>query len=348
MRTDEDLRSAFTALADRAPTPQETAVTIPGDDRPAPRRSRGPVLLAAAAACAVMVAVPTVIAALRTPDDAPPPATGTAEARAVRLPHTVTLPAPWTTTGRQLDADSASVVVRSDPETSCVVQVYRRARFDTGRIGADRDPVTVNGKDGYYATIRFTDPKKAGPQGAPGVVWEYAPDSWALAHCTGSEGMTVADVRGVEQQAADATSFTAQPFPVPFTLENVPAGLETTQVQVSRQDLGTSVALTGTAVAARIMFGKTGLEDERIPDQIDVTPVTVNGHQAWFFDEGLGGAEALHVQFSGYYVELQLNRTGSAARAALHRMASGLRRAADPLDEATWPDAETALPPRAG
>jgi hypothetical protein len=349
MRTDEDLKAAFSTLADRAPTPHDADITIPADERPVRRRTRGPVLLAAAAAGVIVIAVPTVIAAIDSTNNAttPPPVASSADAAKLRLPFTVEIPG-WTTTGRSLTADAASLSVTTAPELRCTVSVYRPGRFDTGRIAADRDPVTVNGKDGYYATLRYDTPKPKGPQGAPAVIWEYAPDSWAFALCVGSTGKPPADDRSLGQRAAEATSFTPQALPVPYELGYVPAGFKTSELQVSSTDLGTYVKVAGGSGMVRIMAGKTGAEGEDVPDEVDVTPVVINGRQAWFFDEPQSGTESLHLQFPGYYVELQLNRSGQAARAELHKMATRLRPADDLLDVSTWPSAETALPPRAG
>jgi hypothetical protein len=376
MRTEDDIRDAFATSLERHALDREAVVARFRDgDSGRSKKSRSVLLVAVAAAtAAAAVVVPVTLSG--GDGEEPPVAAATGMWR--ELPFTLELPQGWQETGRTATADLVQngVSTPSQRDPDCFVTAFRPGRFDTGRIGADREPVTINGKPGFYAVVSpdpatITLGKVA--SGYPAVVWQYATDAWVLSQCPGS----LPDrERTLVQQLAEAATFAAKPFPVPVKLGYLSPGFETANALAPEGELliaqmssrGSVIEFTKDGLrcdsttepprgdrtrsmcAVRIVAAfmpKTGKAP--VKETTPVTPVSINGQQGWIYRDGLTDYLVVDLpqkpaKGAGYYLQVELPAAMPNVRDELRKIADQVQVAPDIPDQSTWFDAGTALP----
>lgn len=355
MFDENDLRTACTTLAEQAPTIDESAHLIPSPDDA--RRSRRPVVLGAAAvATAAAVAVPTSLGVLRSDPPATPDPPATAgpvdDGFTIYRAFDLTAPAGWRNEERDFSETTQWATLMAPNGALCHVRVHEPGRFDARRIPAGSQPLTVNGKPGYFAEIRnpndssvpkgeamVPDPRKLWT-----VVWRYDENAWALSIC---EGATPADRRQKEELMANATTFGREVERVPMRLGYVPAGFEPDGAGVRdpringgfQYDYDLDFRLTGTSRPQRQVY-LAYIAGERLDHRAAKgTPLTINGRQATY--DGMH----LIIQGNGFQALIMAPyRLPGDQRSEMIRIAESLQFAPRPMDTGTWFDGAHALP----
>jgi hypothetical protein len=330
MYTEEDLRATFGALEDEAPDAVRVLAGVDRARRHRTTRRRAVGMLAAAAFVAV-AAVGSIVVA--TPE-APP--TAAANRGGLSFPFAVDDVPGFVVAYRFVDFSGRSTAWVAPPGeiantdlNTYNVEVFRKGRYDPT---ADRagEPVRVNGNPGFYRTDMRC--MCSSDTGIPGVVWEYAPNSWAMVQYqrpAATPGATPpADVREVALRIAGAVRFDrTTPMLVPFQVGYLPAGLRPAPAPgdmntVVPGSLGTVVNLVGDSRALFLisseLLGSSGAVMHLGPGTTTVTA-----------DLGSFG-----VQVSG---------TGFS-KAELNKILHSITPATDLYDPATWFEADKVIP----
>jgi hypothetical protein len=336
MRTVADVREAFAAFADCAPTEVQVILAEP-NTRP---RSWRPV----AAVCVAVAAVVAVVAALAV---ALAPSRHAASAGSPAVPMPLRLGFSVDAPGYRIDLISVTAnyqdAVVSGPtrDKGGTMRMYSPGVFKPGNVTGGTS-VDVNGHHGYFAQLRNPEPGLL--PGSKVVAWPYAADSWALVlvpepAADGSDALAIA--RGVRFGGST-------PLTVPFRLGYLPAGLVTRSVTESRSPVNEGSIAFGTegpSATLTVTVNRQGIED-MIPhcSSHDAAPVTVRGYRGCFRDaDGVGGGDRLQLQVPGGWLTLQVDRSRVFSHAVLRRIAASATLAT--LDQpTTWFDADTALP----
>jgi hypothetical protein len=190
MRTEQDLRAAFTVLEDNAPL--EIADLV---DESAPRhRLRTNLTLAAAAATVVAVAVgvPALVSRhnsagsgqVSTPPASPPPAAHPEAPVSVRYSFTVGSMPGYTFTPYSVHRNfqRTDITIGSGGNGQSAqgqVYVFAPGAFDPASAKRGK-AVPVNGHPGYFASLALAEPVPNDNTKLPAVVWQYAPNAWAM------------------------------------------------------------------------------------------------------------------------------------------------------------------------
>lgn len=348
MYTENDLRATLGALEDEAPSPDGV---LAGLDRTRRRRvtRRRTAGVVAAAAVAVLVAVGSIVAT----NPAAPPETGDTATNPhherLRFPFAVDEIPGYEVAYRFVNFSGHSTAWvgttanMTDPnkrDDMYTLEVFEKGVYDPAADSAG-EPVQVNGKRGFYTTAMRCQCSSS--VGIPGVVWEYAPDSWALVQyqkpATMPGSVPPADVREVALRIAAAVRFDRHaPVLVPFQLGYLPAGLEpalepamvNTIVGGSR---GVMISLTGRGRTLDIKGGE--IFGEAMSPELPVGEPVVG--------DDMHGRPVVTIVLGR--VGLQLSGTGISVD-ELKRIARSASSAADIDDPATWSDAAEALPLR--
>ncbi len=260
MRTEDDLRAAFTALAAAAPSSTDLLPRLSHAEPPPRRRRTVPVLTTAAAVLAIGIAVP--IAVTRTD---PRPSTmqpgrqpGCSVAAADRVFFRVD-PVPGANLEHSHGVSCLSrgaYLLDAGGGLMGTLQVWRPGAFDPTEVRRGR-PVTIAGHRGYIGT--FTVPTGLRPQAGPGtptsspepapdrstaalaplhgLAWEYAPDAWATINEAARVGRQDRFLPLALKVAAAVHAGDPVPLLVPLRLSYLPAGLVSTNIGASRPDL---------------------------------------------------------------------------------------------------------------
>lgn len=343
MRTEQHLRDAVRAIADRAPGADEVKLTIPSDETRRPRRRLQ--LAVAVAATGAAVAVPVLVL---TGDQSPEPAAGQAILRS-----TVEVRAEgWRESSRTMFAAHQWVGLTKGRDDYCAVIAFEPGAFDPGRIPAGSATLTVRGNPGYFAEIvgplspNPLDVLGAAPSPSTGpnaprtqvVVWKYADNAWATSHCT--RGPSLQPSRQDAESVANGTVFRAQPVRVPVKLGYLPDGLDlvTGELQQPQGRTGDLLRLdfldhSHPAESNLTVEYTTGFK----PDPDGAERLTLNGRPAFLLGPNLViGDERSAVSITAHGAE--------DPRAELIRVAEHLELARDPQDRSTWFDGADALP----
>ncbi len=356
MRTDNDLKAAFTTLADRAPTPQETDLTIPVDEqRPVRRRTQLRVLVPVVAATVLAaVAVPVTIGR----DTAEPPVRANP---LWRYSFELDLPTKQYVTSRLITRHSQLAMTQSlTSNTICDVSVFAQGVFDDSGIPPNATPVTVRGKPGVFATFGYQRRSSPNPpvEPAPRIAWQYDTDSWAVAECMMGRASR-AQIRAAEQQMANAVVFTTGQFRTPFRIGHVPTGFIAESASYNPSHEGQQPAdepgvnTDGGVHLARAGDPNGGGKGRSIPISLRRGPwsamptgsrqLTISGLPAWVRTER--DTTTVVIRGTGYEVALMAaNPLVGTDEQELLRIAEGLELAPDPLDESTWFDGTVAIP----
>jgi hypothetical protein len=371
MRTEDDLRQA---LLDLEPANPHIPDLLDRVEAAAARRRRR---RATTAALATVVAVGGVGAvtplALRHADRASDPTATASTPRPSGTTPAPTVPPPTTPNGwlrfvASSDPVSGYVVSwyavvpggqtavvdeRADsPKDLGDIRVYAAGRYDPAAASAGV-PLQVRGHQGYFATLIDPDTTdKAGGNGhaKPAVVWEYAPDSWAVVQ----GDWTPAAARTEELRIANAVRFDRpQRFAVPYRAGFVPAGLVVGGGDITPQPggwystvlfttAGTELATTVTASINPPLSIDVHRKNEGDAAGLAPTPRAgqVHGHPA-YAENGW-----LIVDYGSYVVSVQAGygyeRTYPLP--VLRKVAEDLTFAPDVNNPTTWYDGATAFP----
>lgn len=342
MRTEQQLRDAFTALADR---PQGSAAVFEQIlARTAPstvRRRRVVLVLAAVIVLLVGIGVPAVLVNRSVvPADTRAPGNW-------NLIHRVDLPPGWGLNTSTVTPDTEFAQLGNpagveQPAQSCSLTVngpgYAVPRFDGS------DPVDVLGRPGFYVVPSFD------AQG--GIYWRYTESTWANMSCA-AQGT---DDRELSVIMARRVVFTPVPLTLPFTLSAAPDGY---QVRLVSEDIGA----TGDR-SVGVQLNATDPSDDRPPIQITVSPGTteippflagwgsdtVNGLPAVLSARdgrlclNTQGHSVCVVAEGGEPADLTVSLWPAGRRALLVEVADHLKLATDLTDDETGWNANRALP----
>jgi hypothetical protein len=259
MRTEDDLRAAFTALAAAAPSSTDLLPRLSRAEPPRRRRT-APVLTTAAAVLAIGIAVPIAVTRIDTRPSTTQPARqpGCSVAAADRVFVRID-PVP----GADLEhsrgvscLSQAALFHDAAGHLMGSLQLWRPGVFDPTEVRRGR-PVTIAGHRGYLGT--FTVPTglraQAGPgtptpspEPAPdrstaalaplhGLAWEYAPNAWATIGEMASDVTQGKFLPLALKVAAAVHVDDPVPLLVPLRLSYLPAGLIPTDIRAGRPDL---------------------------------------------------------------------------------------------------------------
>ncbi len=351
MRTEEQLRDAFAALADRPQSPEPVFHQIMNRVSPTTvRRRRAVLVLAAVAVLLLALAVPTVLVN-RTVVPADTRAPGN-----WGMVHRVNLPPGWEESSRQVSGDSESASygtpVGTTHTSGCTVSVTGPARpmppSSPGSV-----PVDVNGRPGTYLA-------GAGFDVVPGVSWRYRDDSWANVDCAAQGGAEEWTSERARQQTLDFARrvvFEPSPLRLPFRLRDLPTGYrvqvvadgyddahEVRTAGVMLTDVSGSVDRPGVSISvspgtAEVPPGLAGWET----DTVDGLPAVLSARDGTLTLNTQG--HQVRIEASGGEPEdLTRSLWPRGRRALLVEIAESLRLAASLGDADTWFDATATLP----
>jgi len=314
MYTEEDLRATLGALEQEAPDEGRflAGLARARQRRTVRRRTAG--VIAAAMATAVLVAGAIVVPQLVGQTD-----------QVAANPHFERWRFPFAVEdipGYQVIYQStSSAQVSGDTPGMYHLEILPKGRYDPTADQAG-EPVDVRGKHGFYRV------DMDGKGSMPGVVWEYAPDSWAEVMFVGG---TSPDPREAVLRIAGAVRFDrTAPLRVPFRVGYVPAGLQA----VAPLD----ISFTGRIGAQVDMAGNAGSLSISAGQIVKVTTSQLG--QPVSTADPVTGRTVVEISFG----QLTMRLTGiGISTAELKKIARSIT-PADPDDRTTWFDADKAIP----
>jgi hypothetical protein len=339
VRTEQQVREAFAFIADRAPSPTSALSRLTLAPAPGSSRRRRTVVLLLATAVAVLalaVALPSILTnRTGVPADQRVPGNW-------NMIHRVDPPDGWTVTGIEVWPDheitslGSGRVTRSWP---CHTTVYGVGALK--RLPTERQPVTVQGRPGFYA------PKTSDDGEVPaGVYWQYRPNGWAIAACEPAS-------KSAARSIAERVVFTPVPMRLPFRLTSLPAGLEVGVLSTGSDSAGQHIGIDISGARAPdklppyVDFGP----GRDTPDTTGVEEIVINGRTARLRSE----SQTLCFALADRSLCVGVGRDDRAnpdqrlwepgARELVIDLAGRLEIAADPADSTTWFDASDALNP---
>lgn len=385
MQTTTDLREALAELADHAPHECDVPLTTHPPIGPARRHRRVRAVVPAAVAAVAVAAVVSVSAVAahhvkRGHDSQPaatrprptPPATTSATIEPTSPRSTFAVGAVpgydvWrTTVDRRYQAIELGSTGVSATVTIFEAGVYSPSLAERGQ------PVTVNGHRGYYANIgqsplTFPPEPDNQPLTSKSVVWEYAPDAWAVSQLEASNsGLAGHDVRADELRIAEAVHATPpQPLRLPFRLGYRPS---TAVLKAAGSVLPANGNWAGTLgfddstspVAGRVVgetkctvwVGPIDPRDQSPTSTKGLTPIVIDGHHGYLV--AATGEPGKIDRLELFYDNAELIIRGDNAslgstaliysKAELVNLAKHVTLASDLSNPSTWFDATTALP----
>jgi hypothetical protein len=339
MRTEQQIRDAFTSIADQAPSPAAalTRLTLEPPPRLVRRRRTVVLLATAAVVIALAVALPSFLI------------NRTGEPAGERVPgnwnmiHRVDPPDGWTVVGMDIWPDhEVTLLGRPGNPSGCYAVIYGVGALK--RLPTERQPITVQGRSGFYAPKGSDDGEVRA-----GIYWQYRTDGWAVVSC--GEEPSKSDAVLI----AERVVFASVPMRVPFRLKSSPDG---TQVGVfstgwdgfARQFIGVSMSRTGQPdkLPAYIDFGPA--KDAPQPGLAGVEQITINGRLATLRADKQTLCFALAERSLCIGVGREdrndkpdLSRWEPGTRELVIDLAKRLEIASNPADAATWFDANDAL-----
>jgi hypothetical protein len=194
MPTEQDLRTVLTALADRAPTRCELPAA---PSTPTRSHHHVPRMLLPGLAAAAVIAITVTASLLATGTTSAPSTRGASPAVPTSTPA---FAAPTVLPTTRYIFDLAAIEgyavtdggtspteqwlnltgSTADAASSAVVAIYPAGGFRPPRP-ADAVAVTINGAQGFYATIE-AQPEGNGITWDGALAWPYAPGAWAVAY----------------------------------------------------------------------------------------------------------------------------------------------------------------------
>lgn len=366
MHTEEDLRAAVSAIADRAPSPDDVRIVIPpagGERIRPPRRPRVLVAVVAATAAAAV----TIPAASTLLDNETPAGSPNAGGLVLHSTFRLQTPAGWQQEGRTIGLDDQRIPLSGPDDLRCIVRVLEPGAFDASRIPSGSDPLTVSGRPGYFARIKNPfdlEPPAQMVSPSPGVVvssnggtnpwerfewtvvWQYADDAWAMSSCYDG---TNTKLREQDLRMANAAVVEPAPVQVPVTFAHLPDGQQPRTAGVRDPHLSGNFMYdfdlsVGDSRSAGQFIGYIAGESVGAPPE-GSTRLTVNGLPAWI-DPGSHQLVITGTGFEAIVMSTAFDDTRPEAerRAELLATAQGMRFAPDSMDTSTWFDGSEALP----
>ena len=235
-------------------------------------------------------------------------------------------PAGWTPMIEDIGSQYQEAVLVGPGDVVCTLQVFEAGAFDTARIGADAAPVSVKGAEATFATVEATG------KPFPTVVWQYAPGAYALSIC--NQGSV--DVQGDALAAASALTARQRPFTFPFAVGYLPADAAVLMAYTSMRGPGAVLHISTLATGIDLTRGEVDPRD--LDGARTMTVDTVDGPRPAAYRDG-----TLYVLYAGFYVSIG-DQPRTPDLDELIRIAENLTIAPDPMDPATWFDAQDALP----
>ncbi|MEN3360211.1 MAG: hypothetical protein V7637_4193 [Mycobacteriales bacterium] len=376
MRTEDDLRAAFAALADTAPSPADMLPPLSRAERGKPRRRRtAPVLATAAAVAAIGVAVPLAVVRTHPQPSASPPARqpGCSMAAADFVFFRVD-PVPGADLGGSRGVSCLSrgaYLYNATGGLLGALQVWRPGVFDPTEVRRGR-PAAIAGHRGYIGT--YTVPAGQPPLGRPvpwtgAVAWEYAPDAWATISAELAHPLSLPLALKV---AAAVHAEDPAPLRVPLRLSYLPAGLAPTNIGASPPDMNTTFGAAADFGFTRNANGGCG-DPQRCGPPLEVVAqytgetslrgapgrqIRIGGHggrlvpvvtpdRAGRDHPAPGIPPQVWVQVGHWRITVSVNVNATDLGLTtddLIRIAAGATPAASQTDRSTWFDARAALP----
>lgn len=345
MYTEDDLRATLETLEREAPEP---ATVLSGLSRVRARRvaRRRMTVVAAAAVVAAAVAGGSIIV---TNHD-PAPRTGQDTAREhpewFRFPFSVDeVPGHTVTYGYAHAGRGASTaVVTAGEYRGGLTDQYEITAFPKDGYDATEDqagqPVTVNGDAAFLLPQMHCQCDLDHP--VPGIVWEYAPDSWAMVQYTRPMNQPsdtpLTEIRDTLLAVAKAVRFD-RPLPIrlPFRLGYLPERLRPTDYVKAEMN-----TVVDDVRSVYVGFGFAGGSMTIMASTLSPTAPPA-GEPVVQHPGGPDGPVLVVVNLGGYVVTVSGLHVSTAD---LEKVARSITGVADLSDPSTWPDAEEALQPR--
>jgi hypothetical protein len=322
MYTEEDLRATLDALEQEAPDEGSVLAGLGRARRRRTVRRRTTRVIAAAVAAAVVLGGAIVVPQLVSQSD-----------QVAVSPHFERWRFPFAVEdipGYRVSYQSASSARISVGDTELYeLTILQKGQYDRLALQVG-EPVDVRGKPGFYRVGMY------GKESMPNVVWEYAPDS--LAQMVNASGTTPADAREAVLRVAGAVRFDrTAPLRVPFLVGYLPAGLQAVAPSSERDielvgGIGATVAMAGRAGSLTISAG-------HFMATASLTPIDPGRPVAT--SDSRTGMPVVAISFG----QLGVRLTGAGISTdELKKIARSITPVADPYDEATWVDADKAIP----
>lgn len=220
---------------------------------------------------------------------------------------------------------------------------YEITAFPKGEYDATGDqagqPVTVNGDEAFLLPRMSCQCDL--DHSVPGVVWEYAPESWAMVQYTrpaGQSGDTpLTEIRDTLLAVAKAVRFDRPvPIRVPFRLGYLPERLRPTDYVKAAMNIAIDDVKS---VSVSFEFATGSMTIMASASTATAPPV---GEPAVQHPGGPDGPVLVVVNLGGYLVTLSGLHVPVADLERIARSVTG----ADLSDPSRWPSAEEALQPR--
>jgi hypothetical protein len=247
------------------------------------------------------------------------------------------------------------------------IYVFYRGAYDPPSAAKRGQPVSIEGKAGYYAKLPWMNADAAPNAVTDTLIWQYAPDAWAMVQ------METPNDLATERAFAAAVRNADQPLPTIVRLTYLPAGLSVSGLTSTLPGDGVSTMTPGNAISHVIYTGTSLLLD----DSTAATPtggdslysalelqVMINSTvrpgdacpdgeadvvhgQRICLHHTAGGTDAVTAPMNGLSVTITVggNHRGTYTDQQLEQIITGLKVAARPLDGRTWFDASTAVQP---
>jgi hypothetical protein len=349
MRTEDDIRSALATLADDVPQPEQVLAAVRTAGRGRQRRRRTVIVLAVATTAIAAIAVPITGKLLGDGrSDSVQPAVDPVPTRPAndswRHRFALDLPDGFEVHVSRIEPNREIIVIGGPSGQSCMVGVFAPGQFDAREIPAERTPITVQGRQGFYATVYEFDGSR------PRVAWQYANNSWALVACRDSSGESA----DASLRLANSLTFGPGRVPAPFAVTYLPAGVVVDGLE-PLIDAGGDTFKAHAEQRPRVALGSARLEIQYLrrtsptatvtpligPSQAGPRSLTINGRVATLTTDPDGAA--LVITGDGFQAQVSARRLADAADEVV-RIAEGLTFAPDPAEASTWFDAAEALP----
>ena len=352
MRTLDDVRAAFAAIADRAPEPITTPIERPRLDR----RSRGwLVAVSGTAAATAVVALTTAVVLTRDQGSTEPAATGTPptpitlsyDFSVVAISGFTVAPTTVTPTYQQAQAS----YLAGGRGTGLTVRIYSPGAYDA-RPAQRLTPISVGPYAGYLGAV--ADGSGSAYESA---VWQYAPDSWAVVQSDASVvGRVSAAEAAVVRRLADAVR-PGKPsaMRLPFRIGYLPPGLvavsarSLTAFSPGDGDLGLADSQpAGGAATPGVLIAVYPIpapgSAPLCPAHAPVLAVGRYRGCALSGADGRGQEWALSVPGGWFYLTIDPSTAARYSRATLTKMVTSMSFAPNIGDSRTWFAAATTLP----
>lgn len=357
MRTEDELRDAIDALADQAPEPADTRITIPSDRRRVwPRRL---VVIAVVAACLAAIAVPSLYRVVRRAGDTEP-AVPSSGPRWQQPLFSVVPATGWRIELTENSPGRSDVGISSvKAHAGCWLSAFAPGRFDTRAIPDRRTATTAGGKPAVFGPFELQFGDGIVADGEQSLGWQYAPDAWAVVYCRDDDpGRRTPDgQRRLAQEAAAMMRFGPGRLRTPIAIDPAAGDPRTERIgtygTVRHLDERRNPATRATTILGQgdrfVSVELRQLSLDEVESEPGATRVDVGGRPGWtvLVPTGTDRYErrGLIVDTGdGTIVEVTWYAGHADATDQMVALARRIRIAADLEDERTWYDAADSLP----